>query len=698
MNALERLKARAARARRVLDAPDRLPKTPQARALEAEGYERWAMKLGPRTFKKPFSPFHHRFWRWYWPARLKLLRGETLTADELTALLIWGRGLGKSSHVEWACIAEGALAEGVTDEPGLVGYVCADSDLAKGHLESIRGRLESSEVGRYYPGLANPRVSRGQQTAWRQDRLVTASGWGILPLGLKEGVRGSRLDDLRFSMFVFDDVDSRRFSADVIRKNLDIIAHEILPAGTSQTLKLFPQNLVRDDGVLAQILSRQTDVLSRRTVIGDEAGEPQPAFDEVELEPDGRRPGAYRIKSAVPAWEGLDVAAAEVFLGDSGRAGFLAEYQHDLEGDRAEHVLPHWRDEVHVVTRAEFERVYGTRTIPFYWGRRWFNDFAKTKTAKHANVAGCLSVSAQNTALPGVAILSNCMSFASGTEADEVAMRIIKALSPRVTVGGLPKEWDAVIRDAFARTNVGDYAANVTEMIEMSRDVRSRIIPPLVRGILKAQKYPTFRGSHEQNNNALRVYREVYGLPFVATNPGADGGVELLNSMMKVDRLAPHPFKPDVRGEDGLYRLGFSRFYLLVEDDSAAPPPANANPRNLFDSAHARYELKRWRHLPVSDTATGEVERGPEKRLDNFGNGLMMCVWDGLPVAAPLGFEERMKVHDPRLAELEAQAERQGGGLAPEQEFNYFFRRALAARAVGHTGIVAYDEWFEVEG
>jgi hypothetical protein len=158
---------------------------------------------------------------------MRLLSGERLSVDELTALLIWGRGLGKSSHVEWACIAEGALSEGVTDEPGLVGYVCADSDLAKGHLESIRNRLESSEVGHYYPGLANPQVSRGAQRAWRQDRLVTASGWGIVPPGLKEGVRGSRLDDMRFSMFVFDDVDSRRFSADVIRKNLDTIACEM---------------------------------------------------------------------------------------------------------------------------------------------------------------------------------------------------------------------------------------------------------------------------------------------------------------------------------------------------------------------------------------------------------------------------------------------------------------------------------------
>lgn len=357
----------------------RRKKTPQAVALEAMGYEPWAMRLGARTFKKPFSPFHHRFWRWYWPARLKLLRGERLTVDELTALLIWGRGMGKSSHVEWACIAEGALSEGVTDEPGYVGYICADADLAKGHVLSIRDRLGSPSIAEHYPGLAHPRLDkRGVQTAWRQDKLVTDSGWGIIPIGLKEGVRGGRLFDERFSMFVFDDVDSRRFSSDVIRKNLEIIAYEILPAGTPQTLNLFPQNLIRDDGALAQILSRESDVMSHRTVIGTEDGEPQPAFEAVELEPDEERLGAYKIASAVPVWEGFDVEAAEVFLSNSGKAAFLAEYNHDMTGDPSERVLPNFSDDVHVITRSEFEQVYGTRAIPFYWGKRWFNDWAKT--------------------------------------------------------------------------------------------------------------------------------------------------------------------------------------------------------------------------------------------------------------------------------------------------------------------------------
>jgi hypothetical protein len=661
-------------------------KTPQAIELETAGYETWAKTLGRRTFKKPFAPFHHRFWQWYWPARMKLLRGEMLTADELTALLIWGRGLGKSSHVEWACIAEGALGDGITDEPGFVGYICADSGLAEGHLKSIRNRLDSTEIAHYYPGLANPRIDKhGYQTAWRQDYLATHSGWGIVPIGLKEGVRGGRLFDLRFTMFVFDDIDNRKFSADVTKKNLEIIAYEILPAGTPQTLKLFPQNLIREDGVLAQILNRETDVLSRRIVIGNEDGDPQPAFDEVELEPDEERPGSYRIRSVVPVWEGFDVNAAEVFLSDSGKAGFMAEYQHDLEGDRTEFVLQNWRDEVHTISRSEFAARYGARAIPYYWGRRWFNDWAKTNTAKHANVAGCLSVSAQNTELPGFVFLSDCLTFEAGTEADEVALRILKTISPTVLIGGRLKGWDEIVRDAHRR-ELRDYTASVTDMISMVRDVRSKVIPPIVRRILKAQKLNDFRGSHEQNNNALVVYRDVYGLPFQPTNPGSDGGIELLNSLMKVDRNYPHPFRPDERGEDGQFNLGYSRFFLIVEDDAIAPPPANANPKSLHDSARARYQLKRWRELPVKDTPTGEIERGPEKRNDDFGNGLMFCVHDGLPQAVSLNYGEKIRAVSPVVQTLEEKF--QDEPLTESEQLQYFVALGDAKQRLGRSGAV----------
>lgn len=687
------MRARSERARRVLEAPDRPEKTAQAAALEAEGYERWAMRLGPRTFKKPFSPFHHKFWKWYWPARLKLLRGEQLTADELTALLIWGRGLGKSSHVEWACIAEGALAEGLTDEPGLVGYVCADSDLAKGHLESIRGRLESSQVAYYYPGLANPRVSRGVQTSWRQDRLVTASGWGILPLGLKEGVRGSRLADMRFSMFVFDDIDNRRYSPEVIRKNLDIIAHEILPAGTSQTLKLFPQNLVRDDGVLAQILSRESDVLSHRTVIGTESGEPQPSFDDVELVLDEERPGAYTIKSAVPVWEGLDVNAAEVFLSDSGRAAFLAEYQHILDADRSEFVLPNWRDEVHVITRSEFAGVYGTREIPNRWGIHLLHDFARTNSKYHACVAGFLSVAAQNAPPPGrgLTFLHEPMTFPAATEADDIALRILRTLSPTAVYNGGTYTWDDLQMMSLTRAGLEKFFSNPSALIAARRDVLSGVFPKVVREVTRRRKVLSFRMSHEAKA-AADVYRTVYGLNPDQVNPGADGGLEYLNTLTRVDRKRPHQFKPDERDKDGLYKLGATLFFLLVEDDKAQAPPRGASAANLQDSDRARHQLRRWRNIPEKVSETGAVERGPMKMDDDFGNMLMMRYWDGIVRAASLDYEETLEVVSPALGDL-AEKARSGQVLTPGEQMAYYVNRGDAKRHVRRGGVQRFDEY-----
>ena len=104
-------------------------KTSQARELEAKGFDIALRTLGPRTFTKPFSGFHRDLWQWYWGVRLKLLRGEPLTLDELAFLAIWFRGGGKSSNVEWCCILEGGL---VGD--GFVMYVCDTEKQAKKHV------------------------------------------------------------------------------------------------------------------------------------------------------------------------------------------------------------------------------------------------------------------------------------------------------------------------------------------------------------------------------------------------------------------------------------------------------------------------------------------------------------------------------------------------------------------------------------
>ena len=611
-------------------------KTPEALALERLGYEAWLKTLGPRTFTGSFSAFHHQFWFWYWSVRQKLLRGEQLTPAELAALVIWFRSGGKSSNVEWCCIAEGALVG-----EGYVGYVSDTEDQAKAHLQSIRDRLGSPEIARYYPGLANPKIDRhGQQVGWRQDYLATACGWGIIPIGLEEGVRGGRQNDLRFTMFVFDDIDTDTDSPAAVEKKLNIISRSIIPAGTADTLVIFPQNLIHENSVLNQIYTRRSDVLSERQVFG-----PVPAFQNLELELDERDGGrVWRIESATPTWPDINMDDARKFLSKSGRRAFMAEYQHEFGAEKEDKVLPHYDDAVHVITWAEFAAIFGERRIPDRWYKYLFNDWARTKSAYHANVAGKVTVSGQHERLPGFVFLYDCMSFEAGALADTVALRILNSISPTVRGTAHGQTWEGLMRSALSREGLESYVADATELLRQRRATLARIFPQYVSPLLKQGNYHSFRMSHERED-VRAVYRSAFGLPFQGVNPGKDGGIEWINHYMQVDYEAQHPFRPEQKG--------FTRFFLIVGDDKRAYP-AQPAPDHLHDSDLARYQLKHWRNSPPQLNSLGIVERGPEKMSDDIGNGLMMLFHDNSVQAAPLSRAEKMEEALPASLRQEA--------------------------------------------
>ncbi|MFL6207446.1 MAG: hypothetical protein ACJ74W_01275 [Pyrinomonadaceae bacterium] len=452
---------------------------------------------------------------------------------------------------------------------------------------------------------------------------------------MEEGVRGGRLFDLRFTMFVFDDIDSRTDSAAAVDKKLKIIAHDILPAGTADTLKLFPQNLIHEDSVLNQIFERRVDVLSERQESG-----PVKAFEQLELAPDPVHAGKHVIASATPTWGGLDMRAARVYLADSGRAAFMAEYQHEFDVDKSEYVLRNWRDDVHVITWSKFAAVFGQPSIPDRWFKYGFNDWARTKTERHANVAGFVTVSGQNEPLPGVIFLYNCMSFPAATQADDVARRILKTIDP---AGG----WDELIKAHVTRELLERHVTDTTALIQAQRAVRARVLPAHVRPVLTQRHYVRWRMSHERDD-VRRVYRDVYGLPFEGKNPGQDGGLEMLNHCMQVDPSVTHPFKPGV--------LGYSRFFLIVDDGKDAPVRA-ARPDALHDSDLARYQFRRWRDRPPKMNEAGEVEHGRIKANDDFGQGLQMLFCDNCVQAAPLTKDEQVMAQLPAHVRPEAVAQ-----------------------------------------
>lgn len=326
--------------------------------------------------------------------------------------------------------------------------------------------------------------------------------------------------------------------------------------------------------------------------------------------------------------------AARRFLARSGRKAFLAEYQHDFESDKSECVLKHWRDSIHVITWSEFAKVFGTRSVPDRWYKHVFHDWARTKTQYHANVAGFVTVSSQSAPLPGFTFMYDCMSFKAGTEPEDVALRILKTISRAVPGGG---SWDDLIKANLTRAGIERFAASATDTLQARRDVLAHVIPDRARRAFEGRHFMYWRMSHEAKS-ARDIYRLVFGLPFQPSNPGAAGGVDMLNHLMMVDETRAHPFKEGV--------MGFTRFFLIVDDEKALEP-TSVIPDDLHDSDLARYQLKRWRNLPPKLSESGEVERGLLKVNDDYGNGLMMLYHDNCVQAAPMTEAEERDARRP---------------------------------------------------
>lgn len=549
--------------------------------IEAQGWQSWLRSCGPRTFTGSFAPFHAEFWTWFWALLLKRQRDEPLTDGELVFLAIWARGQGKSSHVEWAAIAEGALIG-----KGYVLYVSGTQALAENHVTSIRERLESEEVGQYYPHLANPQVGKhGNQYGWRQDFLRTRGGWAIRPVGLDVGVRGGRVGDLRPTLIIFDDVDDHSDSPLVVQNKLDAIARSIIPAGTKNTVILGAQNLIHRSSVFNQIVTRKTDILSHRIVSG-----PFPAFDGLQLETRQTDRGPREIiVSGSPTWPDIDRNACQKFLDDSGRAAFLAEYQHDFTASEQGRVIPEYDEALHVITWSDFARVYGVCYIPEHWRREVGHDVGFTEA--HQSAWTWIATSAINSALSAKCFRYRGAIF-TGVGVDEQAEEVKRLMAPDYAVKRLFNEL------------------------------------PLVE---------SWRASHEALSERM-TYRVKHDMPFLACDSKKTAGVSQWRHYLRVDYTRPHPFKQDERVDDLHYRLGCPAWFDVVDDDQLLTP------RDDFGLATHRRETIGWRYRPDILGVGGLSKSEPMKMDENSCDSTRMITSTWGPEPTPLTQEEKTEL------------------------------------------------------
>lgn len=569
---------------------------------------------------------HSEAIEWHWNARLALLNGRRPPNDWFVYFPTWARGnmkttIGRAMLITDAILSWAHYKSGYALIPG------GSSNKIQQHASSISAMLHNPRVMAVCPPLGRVKKNEmGHSRGWTATYIHTEAGYVFHFLGIEQGMAGANIDGVRPTFIQPDDIDSRTDSPLMTERKYRALTLEILPARQADTLIYWAQNIISRYSVRYRIEKQHVAVLTNR-----KPTRPIPAVRGLKIER-SLIDGIWREKvvDGRCTWRVWNLQRVQDEVDTYGLVAFLREMQHEVEQTELDLMIHQWNDRVHVISESEFALVFGTRKMPESWPKEWGNDWARTKTARHANVALWRTVSLPLTPLPGMQFIFYPMSFPPNSQPEDVAERLLGCLEqPEGTT------WEDIRRSALARINAATFCRTQLERIEYEQRVMEEIFPPIVTEVLEKHNCVGGVNSHERDD-VRRIYNAVYGMRCTGVNPRKFGGIEQINRDFYVDYSMEHPFRP---GEPG-----YTRTFLVVPDDPAAeeeereiygrrgwvrrPVPflESAVPEELEDSDLFRFQMANWRHIPAKLTYSGEVIDVPEKANDDFGNVLQMLV------------------------------------------------------------------------
>lgn len=256
------------------------------------------------------APRHVRLWDW---SDLLEPAGE----PPPPRVEVWPRGGGKSSTAELAVVRVGAKLS-----RRFVLYVCETQDQANLHVQAISTLFETMGVDRAVNQY-------GASKGWKVNLLRTKSGFNVLALGLDAASRGVKLDQFRPDLIIFDDIDNQDDSSKTVKKKIRTVSTAILPAGAWNVAVLFLQNLIHEEGIVAQLVDGRADFIRDREVPEIDVAVVGLEWELVQLD-DGR--SVYKITGGKPTWEGQNLQVCEWQINKLGLAAFLREMQQEVRG------------------------------------------------------------------------------------------------------------------------------------------------------------------------------------------------------------------------------------------------------------------------------------------------------------------------------------------------------------------------------
>jgi len=234
-------------------------------------------------------------------------------------IAVWPRGGGKSTTAELLTIALAAR-----NVRSYCLYCCGTQKQADDHVGSIAARLESPQIAIRYPELASRLVGKyGHSKGWRRNRLRTRSGFTVDAIGLDTAARGTKLDEARPDLQIFDDLDDDLDTKSMLDRKMKLLTRKFLPAGTPDMAVLGIQNLLHVDSIFSQLIDGRAEFLLNRRVSG-----PYPALRNMQYEQTDK---GFVLTDGEPTWDRLNLEVCQRMVNDMGFTAFRVECQHEVD-------------------------------------------------------------------------------------------------------------------------------------------------------------------------------------------------------------------------------------------------------------------------------------------------------------------------------------------------------------------------------
>src|SRR6185369_2490316 len=435
--------------------------TPKLRSLIAQGWKAMYAELFGQAFADILAPHHIEAIEWHWESRLAFLEGRH--PEYLAYFPIFSRGHMKSTLAERMVVAD-AILNVTFKQPGYALFVGRNKDKVQEHIANIETLLASEPVKKLCPALSTPKRTEitNQQRRWTSSFLKTGANYSIQGGTLDSGLAGSRVEETRPSFILFDDIDGREDSPVIAESRFRQLTTEVLPMGQQNTLVFWAQNLISRFSTMYRIHKGQARVLTNR-----KPANPVPAVTNLVTE---QRVVNGIVKdiyvSGESTWKAWDAQRIQDEIDREGLPSFERECQHSVEESREGQIFYNYNDSVHVISESEFAAVYGSRTAWFPWRKKPANDWARTKTDKHANVAAWLVRSSADSERPNFNFLMHPMSFPPDSSPEDVAERLLGCLSPHAYG---TTTWRELRQDLLRNANADDHTKNDSEKLDYER-------------------------------------------------------------------------------------------------------------------------------------------------------------------------------------------------------------------------------------